>query len=127
MKRTVFLVVCLALIAGSALADGPSIKHDKAPNSVVEIASGAFSECDNLTSLVIGTNLKRIKQYAFYECGNMRKLTCKAVTPPVWEDDYLGDMNSEIMVYVPQQSVSLYRKAKGWKSLENIRPIPNNK
>lgn len=95
------------------------------PNSVVEIASGAFSECYNLTSLVIGTNLKRIKQYAFYECGNMRKLTCKAVTPPVWEDDYLGDMDSEIMVYVPQQSVSLYRKAKGWKSFENIRPIPS--
>ncbi|MBO4875745.1 MAG: leucine-rich repeat domain-containing protein [Bacteroidales bacterium] len=48
------------------------------PNSVINIGSSAFFECENLLSISIGNSVERIGDYAFCGC---RSLTGELITP----------------------------------------------
>lgn len=43
--------------------------------NVMEISMGAFEDCTGLTEIVIPTNVKTIKEAAFYGCSNLKTLT----------------------------------------------------
>ena len=84
------------------------------PDGVTRIGSYAFNLCEGLTSLTIGTGVTSIGESAFMYCAHLESITIKATTPPTLGSSALGISNCPI--YVPAESVELYREATNWSA-----------
>ncbi len=112
-----------SLRACSAIASGEII----IPNSVTSIEERAFCFCSNLTSVIIPNSVTYIGNYAFAQCSALTSVYCYASTPPsleVFSDDFLDHVCQNATLYVPQNSIDLYRNTNGWSEFRNIEPIP---
>lgn len=117
------------------------------PDSVTSIGKGVFLECPNLWEVYIPNSVTGISEYAFAQCAemqhitipnsvtrvalnafsynyNMSSITCEATIPPVCYGEnnfnYIYEITS---LYVPVESLVLYRNADGWKEFKNIIPL----
>ncbi len=106
------------------------------PNSVTKIGGGAFSMCVNLTSITIPDNVTSIGRMAFqqsgltsitipesvteigdqafYCCENLKYVYCKPITPPTVGDYVFGLNASNMIIYVPLNSVNVYKADNDW-------------
>ena len=95
------------------------------PNTVTSIGEYTFGYCDALPEIVLGSELKTIGNFAFYSCSALKSITCKAVEPPTCggENVFLK-VDKNACLYVPQESISSYRKATGWNVFkDNTYPM----
>ena len=87
---------------------------------VPAIVGECFSDCANLTSVIIEGNTS-IDHYSFARNnGHLKSITMYSTTPPPCEstaftyfDGSYVPMTS-ITIYVPSQSVNAYKNARGW-------------
>ena len=116
------------------------------PNSVTSIGKEAFNSCVNLASVTIGDNVMSIGSYAFIACyrltsvtipnsvtsigknafaycDGLTSITCEATTPPACGEYVFLEVNKTIPLYVPAESVELYKAADVWKEFTNIQGI----
>ena len=100
------------------------------PSSVKRIASAAYSFCYDLTEVTIGSSLEKIGPSALGWCKRLNKVVCEAIIPPVLDDDdtsvMYGDCFSSYStatLYVPRESIELYRNSEIWGRFSNILPI----
>lgn len=105
------------------------------PNSITSIGYMAFSTCTSLTSVTIPNSITSIGDYAFCGCSGLTSITNHATTPQIidanvfggivydWGSDASWDVDKSIPLYVPGQSIDLYKAANGWKDFFNILPI----
>lgn len=57
-------------------------------------------------------------------CGNgITSITCEALIPPVLEKGAITSVNKSIFLYVPIQSIELYKTTSEWKNFDRIVPI----
>ena len=69
-----------------------------------------------LTAYTIPDSVTEIGSTAFYGCDSLTSVYCKATTPPTLGGTVVFDYNgSGRKIYVPRQSVNVYKNAKGWK------------
>ena len=93
-----------------------SLKSVNIPDSVTEIGERAFECCTSLKSVNIPDSVITIGDEAFFYCYSLTSVYCKATTPPALYGDSVFDYNgSGRKIYVPRQSVNVYKNAKGWK------------
>ena len=90
-------------------------------NSVESIGAYAFYDCSGLTSLVFPSTVASIGKYAFRGCTGLTSITSKRRTPPVCGIYAFKDVDVNIPLIVPQESVSLYMTASEWKYFLNIQ------
>jgi len=95
------------------------------PNSVTSIGESAFERCSSATSVVIGNSTTNIGNRAFAYCTCSTYVSCYATTPPPKNGFDFVD-RSKITLFVPAESINLYKSANGWKSFNPILPIPTN-
>lgn len=134
----------------SAFTDCINLTAITIPNSVARIEDYAFNECTGLTSVTIGDSvtsigyatfyncqgltsielpgsISNIGDWAFAECSGLKNITCKAITPPTCANNsFKGDYSSlytSATLYVPAESVDVYKAADTWKEFTNILPI----
>ena len=98
---------------------GSSLTSITIPNSVTEIGDYAFGDCTSLTSITIPSSVTSIGHDAFVECTSLKEVYCKAITPPSMELAVSGygqfeDNAEDRKIYVPKESVEVYKKAAGW-------------
>lgn len=117
-------------IVQSAFADFPSLITVSIPNTVTTIGIGAFSECTNLNKILIPSSVDTIGSAAFGYCTSLKEVTCLATIPPTCGDLVLGEYEifygvnvANIPLYVPAESIELYKKADHWKDFGQILPI----
>lgn len=114
-----------------------NLKEITIPANVTQIGEWAFTHCMSLTSLTIPANVKEIGAMAFYNCSRLKSITCLAETPPALGTIFLEEDNkdfgvflaisnegTDIPLYVPAESVEIYKLAEQWKDFKNILPIP---
>ena len=74
-----------------------------------------------LTHVVLPDSITEIYQLDFYNCPEIRKVTCYAVHPPKMLFTSYGDIN--IKLYVPAEAIDDYKHAEPWSEFNNILPI----
>ena len=93
---------------------------------VPAIVGECFSDCANLTSVIIEGNTS-IDHYSFARNnGHLKSITMYSTTPPPCESTAFTYYNggsyvpmTSITIYVPSQSVNLYKNARGWSKYKN--------
>ena len=95
------------------------------PDTVVVIEDMACMKCTSLTEITIPKNVTKIDMQAFDGCSGLTRITCLAVTPPtLYDTDVFHDTNN-CPIYVPAESVSIYKAASVWSSFNSrIQAIP---
>lgn len=95
------------------------------PNSVKSIGKLAFYKCTGLTTLTIGNSVESIRRFAFVECIKLKSIYNFAAIPQSITDSFPFDYVDTIscVLYVPANSIELYKKADVWCEFKNILPI----
>lgn len=93
------------------------------PESLTVIMKDAFADCD-LEAITIPQDVSYIGQNAFGYMPYIQKVTILCETPPDGEGYYFQP--GEFPIYVPAQSVGLYKSSQAWSEYVNqIRAIGN--
>lgn len=94
--------------------------------SIESIANAAFSICNNIQIFSIGENVKTIGGSVWYTGlmpSKLSKLKVKALNPPVISQ-YMFLGQSVVPVYVPFDSIELYKNAPVWQLYkDSIYPL----
>ena len=97
------------------------------PDGVVEIADDAFRNCETLPYINIPASVTSIGDRAFSNCPSLARMDVKATTPPALGEYAISGTHGDLIVYVPENSVNLYKRTSGWKDLNIMaEPMPNN-
>lgn len=87
------------------------------PENLVTLGSNVFYNCRNLTDIILPQSITNIGKNIFEHCNKLKTITVLATTPPslsfLWSED--ASPNDFIGIYVPTESVDLYKNASGWK------------
>ena len=77
-----------------------------------------------MTSITIPNSVTSVGGYAFSDCTGLTSITCEAVTPPTFTGSGgFAYVDKSIPLYVPAQSVDLYKIADQWKDFTNVQTI----
>jgi hypothetical protein len=91
------------------------------PNSVTSIGGSAFSGCSGLTSITIPNSVTSIGEGAFYNCTGLTSVYNYSTLPQSINSYVFKYVNtSTCTLYVPEESIELYRAADGWKDFGSI-------
>lgn len=98
-------------------------------NGVTSIPSRAFNECRSLQTIVIGSGVTSIGQSAFSvgTSANLQSITFLSPTPPSATSSSSFPSSGDYVIYVPSESVDLYKNSRdiGWYQVKNrIQAIP---
>lgn len=110
-------------IQDDAFQDCSSLSFVTIGNSVTMIGNMAFRDCSSLTSITIPNSVTWIGNMTFKGCSALTSITCEAITPPTLSLYVFQDVNSSIPLYLPANSIPLYRAANQWKNFTNMRAI----
>ncbi|MDE7345864.1 MAG: leucine-rich repeat domain-containing protein, partial [Muribaculaceae bacterium] len=92
------------------------------PNSVNYIETYAFCDCTGLTSLTIPNSVTYIGSVAFYNCSSLTSIKVSSSTPPsANEDTFSDDTYKQATLDVPEEYLTVYRKATPWNKFQNIK------
>lgn len=93
------------------------MKSIKLPESLRSIEKWGFCGCANLTEIVLPQSIENLEDLVFMNCASLTKLYCKSLTPPYLPSVYGGTFQYTQKleyIYVPIESVELYKEASGW-------------
>ena len=105
-------------IRRSAFYGCRSLKSVTIPDSVTSIGESAFGNCDSLTGVTIGTSVTLIEEQAFNRCKVLTSVTVEVTNPP--KIKYKNIFSVHDTLYVPMESVDLYKKAPHWNRFQHI-------
>ena len=114
-------------IAGFTFWNQSNIVAIELPQTLTNIEHGAFEGCTQLSNILIPKNVTFIGASAFAECTGLKEVICLAPTPPIAGVDanpspsdwmFAGVDVANVLLYVPMESIELYRNADQWKDFQ---------
>jgi len=90
------------------------------PDTVSHIGDLAFDECTKLISIMIPDTVTSIGNCAFLGCKGLTLIICNALTPPILYSNVFFFVTKNIPLYVPIESVELYKNTDQWKEFNVI-------
>ena len=108
-------------IGNSAFSSCKSLTSITIPPSVTTIGDYAFEECESLTSITIPESVTTIGEKAFRKCMRLSRIYCYAQNPPIFDSDSI--ISGRPTLYVPRESLELYKQAYAVGRFADICPI----
>ena len=92
-------------------------------NVVKSIGEEAFQGCTDLTSVTIGSGVTTISAKAFNYCNSLQTVTCLAIVPPVMESSncFSSVAYRKAVLIVPEKSVDTYKEKDWWNCFLTIQ------
>jgi hypothetical protein len=87
----------------------------KLNDSLSYIGGEAFYGCISLTSITIPASVNYIDEEAFRDCTGLISIACLAIKPPSLGFTVFYDVPTTIPLYVPNESVDIYKVTEDWK------------
>ena len=112
----------ITTIGFSAFQNCKSLESVVGGDNLKKIETYAFRSCTSMTSFSVGVGVDSVKAYAFLDCGKLEKFECKATTPPATQW-VTFDVSPTAVLYVPEQSVDLYKSDNQWNQFNKIWPL----
>lgn len=107
-----------------AFDDCEQLSEVKFADGLTDIESYAFRGCTALTEIDLPATLKEIGNDAFEYCTNIKKVTSRAVIPPICIYPFLSGCDmTDVTLHVPSLSIDKYRPMEGWKTFYTILPM----
>lgn len=123
--KEIKLPTSLTEIQEYAFVGCTALKEVSFPSTLATLKDQAFRRCTSLTEITLPASLTYC-YHPFYECHNIKKVTCLASVPPTLENDYdilYGVDKSSTELLVPFWSVNSYKLAPGWDAFPTINPL----
>jgi hypothetical protein len=96
------------------------------PSTVLQIRSGAFAGCRQLTAVILPAGLQGIQSDAFGGCYSLDYIECLGSEPPAIEENtFSGVEKDNFTVVVPEGAVEAYKAAPHWKEFKRISTYRN--
>ena len=92
------------------------MKSIKLPESLRSIERWGFAGCA-ITEIVLPQSVENLENLVFQGCNSLTKVYSKSLTPPYadnWDGGMFESSTNLEHIYVPIESVELYKKASGW-------------
>ena len=90
------------------------------PTGTTKIGRSAFNNSILLSSITLSATLTAIGDWAFDDCNNLKEVICYAPQPPTISKYTFSDISP--IVYVPENTVTIYQNAPYWMTFD-IQPI----
>ena len=118
----------LVLLDGVEELDYDTFKYSKVVNvvlpSTAKILRSSFNNCTNLESVTINAGLKVMDHNVFAQCKMLREIHCRVSNPDKIEfigpNQFAGVDMSTCVLYVPENSIALYKAHPNWRNFNNI-------
>ena len=91
-------------------------------NEITAIGQDAFYRFNNLKTIIIGSSVKVLEEYAFAYCSSIETITCYGQRPPTVNQNALDGLDYSTIVYVPADYLNTYKMHDAW-GLYDVRPI----
>ena len=118
---------CCAEIGPSAFAYKPDLKTIKIADDIIRLGATAFYECDKLEEVTLPANLQYIGYSSFMNCPQLRTVFLRSHIPPKLErwgtqinDIFDNRSFGQLRIYVPEESVDLYKSTFPWNQYESL-------
>lgn len=119
------------------------------PEGITRIGKFCFSQCDGLEYIDLPSSVTLLDDQAFYYCKHLKSVACRASNPPTMgqrvfygagaslagakpliasaNDDVEGINGpaDDVVLYVPAESIPLYKAAEGWKEFSVVDDVKN--
>lgn len=131
-KKTIIIPNGVQEISDFVFEGFEKLEHIIFPNSLKIIGHRAFDNCISLKKVSLPKSLISIDFRAFDNCENLNVIEIYAKNPPeitnpsadCWK--FIGDAKNLVM-FVPEESISKYKKAFGWKDIKKIGILQKTK
>ena len=114
------------IIYGYAFQNCKQLSNVSFGEGLWKLEEQPFNGCTALTEINLPASLLQVNDAAFRNCSGIKKVICKAVTPPTHGSGgallYGCDM-TDVKLYVPSMSIDTYRAQNGWKTFYTILPL----
>ena len=99
-----------------------SVTYNGVTYTVNRIATLAFMNCSELTSVEIPASVASIGEQAFYDCTALSSVICLGATPPTMgaSNVFSTTTYNSALLYVPKDCKSTYQSANWWKNFTHI-------
>lgn len=96
----------------------------KIPDGVVRLGSSAFSDCDNLTSVIIGNEVTDTGTYVFSDCSNLTSVTIENGLTRLEEGTFFGCGSLTSITFNGSQAEwAALKKHSGWNYSSQVTTI----
>lgn len=83
-----------------------------------------FYNCQTLKHVEISGKCTSLPLHCFRNCSNLQTIISRLVTPPTLGSNSFTGTNSEVKIYVPEESVGKYKSASNWNVMAaNFYPL----
>lgn len=97
------------------------------PNSVIYIGHDAFCNCEKVKYITIGNSVKTIGEGCFQNCFQLKTMILKNPVIPSLEGSeesvFISSNIGNATLYVPVESIDIYRSTAPWSEFGTILPI----
>ncbi|MDD4848653.1 MAG: leucine-rich repeat domain-containing protein [Bacteroidales bacterium] len=128
--KTVVLPEGVKELGLCAFASCKSLENINFPDTLTTIKHRCFYNCTGLRKIELPASLEYIDFRAFDECENLKEMFIYAVKPPIIMNPcakclkFLRDAK-QLTLYVPKESLELYKQAERWSDIKKIQAINN--
>ena len=109
----------LTILKNNAFTNCNNLTSIIIPNSVTTIGIGAF-EGSGLLSIIIPNSVTTIEREAFWDCSLIDNIVILSYIPPILNIDVFFNDTNLTNIYVPAESVDAYKAASGWSEYASI-------
>lgn len=113
-------------IASAAFRNCSSLPSVTIANSVTKIGESAFAYCTSLSSIIIPNGITTIEEHAFEGCSNLTSIYAGPTPAQITATSFNNVNKTSCVLYVPSESLSLYKSANYWKEFQTIKEYSTN-